>query len=170
MKDDISELFLSWFQNEDIQLCSDVIIENFSSPRIARNRRFTNSISAFEAYVKRFIHLDVKQTLENQLNLFQDYFEELGEIPKKDISRFIKNIVHARKDYIHFNLKTKKVFSDFELLYISYLLDFIISIEILKQIGANDKIIEKVKMRAKSTYIDSQAINRMLGDNIYFKR
>jgi hypothetical protein len=50
------QLFLQkkWYINEDVRFCADIILENLLSVKVSHSRRFTNSLSAFEAFSKRF--------------------------------------------------------------------------------------------------------------------
>jgi len=94
---------------------------------------------------------------------------ELTKIQEEGFISFVQKIIRSRDYYVHGNLKQKEIFSEFELLYISFLLDFIVGIQILYKLGFDEKLIKKAKGRAKSVYVDMQQVNKMLNQNAFTK-
>jgi hypothetical protein len=165
LKDDLSELMKNWYINEDVKFCTDIILENLLSVKVSHSRRFTNSLSAFEAFSKRFGLKVQKQTFEKRLKDKKDLFSEIANINEVELDIFISKIIRTRDFYVHGNKKQTNHFSEFELLYISFLLDFIVCIGLSEELGLSPINIEKIKGRAKSVYLDMQSVNKMLNEN-----
>jgi len=165
LKADLSELLVLWFANEEILFCVDVILENILSTKISHNRRFVNSFFSFEALAKRFLVIKKKLSAKNCLNEYKHYFVEISGGQILDLDEFINKIIRTRDFYVHSTKSQKSFFSEFELLYISLLLDFIVGIELLRKLKVSNDVIETVKRQAKSTYVDMQNVNKLLNEN-----
>lgn len=165
LKEDLSKLLKNWFINEDVRFCADIVLENLLSVKVSHSRRFTNSISAFEAFSKRFVLIPKNPTTEKFLKTKKNLLSEITMKNEKDLDFFITKIIRTRDFYIHGNKKQINRFSDFELLYISFLLDFIVCIGLSEELELAPINIEKLKRKAKSVYIDMQSVNKILNEN-----
>lgn len=166
IKDDLSKIIKHWYTNENINYCADIIIENLLSVKTSHSRRFTNSYSAFEAYSFRFGKEYKNPSVDKYLFEHKELLHEITAIPETEIKKYISKIVRHRDYLTHRNKQKNKIFSQFELLYISLLLDYVVGICLMRQMDAADKIIEKIKGRAQSTYQDMQHLNNVLNKNI----
>ena len=171
LKKELPNILKKWFLDENIIYCSDVILENMISAKISHNRKFINSIFSFEAYSKRFIKLEFERPrLENYLKKFGDYFIVIGQIPKDELKDFIAKIIRTRDYYVHSNNKQEKLFTEFQLLYLSFLFDYIIGIELLRVMGVSEYCIKKVEYQAKNTYISMKSTNEILNNNVFLTK
>jgi hypothetical protein len=161
------QLFLqkNWYINEDMRFCADIILENLLSVKVSHSRRFTNSLSAFEAFSKRFELILKNPTTEKFLKTKKNLLFEISKINEVDLDTFISKMIRTRDFYVHGNKKKTNHFPDFELLYISFLLDFIVCIGISEALEIAPINIEKIKRRAKSIYLDMQSVNKILNEN-----
>lgn len=165
LKDDLSELMKNWYINEDVRYCADIILENLLSIKVSHSRRFTNSLSAFEAFSKRFGLIPKNPTTEKFLKTKKNLLSKISNINEVELDIFISKIIRTRDFYVHGNKKQTNHFSEFELLYISFLLDFIVCIGLSEELGLSPINTEKIKGSAKSVYLDMQSVNKMLNEN-----
>lgn len=166
IKDELSSLIKHWYNDENIGYCADIIIENLLSVKTSHSRRFTNSYSAFEAYSFKFGESYKNPSVEKYLLEHKEMLVDITNIPEDEMKTYVSKIVRHR-DYLIHRTKTKNnIFSQFELLYISFLLDHIVGIGLMKQMDASEKIIEKIIGRAKSTYQDMQSVNKLLNKDL----
>jgi len=161
----LTEILQIWYSSIKIQFCVDIIIENLLAEKISHSRRFTNSISAFEAYCKRFGEQPKNPTLEKFLLAQTELISQITKIDSVLIKSFCKKIVRTRKDFVHGNEKDNKVFSEFELFYISMLLDYVVAINILKILEVPKGVIEKTILRAEANYSGIQSLNKLLDED-----
>lgn len=170
IRDDLKNILTIFYTNKDVEFCTNFVLENLLSEKISHSRRFVNSIFSFQAYYKRF-HSNNNSPANNKLNLslsiYRKLIIELTNFSDNDFDVFVKKIIRSRDYYVHGNLKQIDIFSEFELLYISFLLDYIVGIEILHQLGFSEKLTRKTKLRAKSTYVEMQHVNKMLNQNVF---
>lgn len=166
IKDDLSKIIKHWYTNENINYCADIIIENLLSIKTSHSRRFTNSYSAFEAYSFRFGKDYKRDSVKKNMLEHKELLSQITAIPENEIKTYVSKIVRHRDYLIHRNKQKNKIFSQFELLYISLLLDYVVGTSLMRQMDASDKIIEKIKLRAQSTYQDMQRLNNLLNKNI----
>lgn len=166
IKDELPKIVTHWFSNEDISFCADIIIENLLAVKTSHSRRFTNSYSAFEAFSLKFGKTVKNSTVEKSLLEHQEIIQQITNIPYEKLKGYIKKIIRTRKFLVHRTNANDKCFTEFELLYISFLLDFVVGIGLLSQMEVSHKVINKVIGRAKSTFTDMQAVNRLLNKNI----
>jgi hypothetical protein len=169
LNEDLDLLLKNWFTNEDLKFCTDIIIENLLSEKVSYSRRFTNSISAFEAFNKRFGIKHHKPTLERWLNDNKNVFIEIMNIECEIFEEFCKKIIRTRDFFVHANKKQTDCFDSFELLYVSLLIDFVVAIGVSKNIHMSENNINKILYQAKSVYIDMQRTNKILRSNIFLK-
>ena len=162
----MSDIIKHWYNNEGIGYCADIIIENLLSVKTSHSRRFTNSYTAFEAYSLKFGNKIKNSSFAKDLLEQKQLLVDITNIPEDDIKTYVSKIVRHR-DYLIHRTKTKNnIFSQFELLYISFLLDYLVGLGLVKQMEVSDKIIEKIIERAKSTYQDMQSVNRLLNKDL----
>ena len=166
INEDLSKLIKHWFTNPDITYCADIIIENLLSVKTSHSRRFTNSYSAFEAYSFKFGKTHKNPTVEKYLLEHKELIHRITSIPESEIKGYVSKIVRHRDYLTHRNKTKNNIFSQFELLYISFLLDYIVGIGLMKKMEASEEVIEKIMLRAKSTYQDMQSVNRLLNKDI----
>lgn len=161
IKEEMPKIVSSIFSNDELLFCIDRLVENMTTKEQTHNKIFTNSISSFEAYGKTY--LKQKNTkLNGYLFTCQELILKITELPEIELKPFIAKIIRSRDFYIHSNLKQKDIFPEIELLYISFLLDFITGHELLKQMEVSDKVLEIVYKQAKIVYIQMQDVNKML--------
>lgn len=166
LKDDLKEALSKWYLNEELQFCGDIIIENLLSKKVSSSRRFTNSLSAYEAYNKRFGKSHLKPTLERYLSDSKDILCEIGKIKDEFFLSFVQKIIRTRDMFVHGNKKQINCFSKLELLYISYLLDFVVGIGLAKEMRLSEANIKKIFDCAVSNYVHMQSTNKILSQNI----
>lgn len=166
IKDELSSLIKHWYNNENIGYCADIIIENLLSVKTSHSRRFTNSYSAFEAYSFKFGKSYKNPSVEKYLLEHKEMLVDITNIPEEEMKPYVSKIVRHRDYLIHRTKSKNNIFSQFELLYISFLLDYIVGIGLMKQMDASEKIIEKIIGRAKSTYQDMQSVNKLLNKDL----
>lgn len=167
LKDDLDKLLNHWYSDDDIQFCVDIIIENLLSQKVSHSRRFTNSLSAYEAYNKRFGRNHKKPTLERYLHDSKDIIIEISEMNDSLYGNFTQKIIRSRDFFVHGNKNQRDCFTKFELLYISFLLDFVVGIELSKQMDLSLSNIQKMINSAKSNFIDMQSVNKILNQNVF---
>ena len=136
------------------------------SVKTSHSRRFTNSYSAFEAYSFKFGKTHKNPTVEKYLLEHKELIHRITSIPESEIKGYVSKIVRHRDYLTHRNKTKNNIFSQFELLYISFLLDYIVGIGLMKKMEASEEVIEKIMLRAKSTYQDMQSVNRLLNKDI----
>lgn len=170
LESEIENLFIEWFTNDEMLFCIDVILENSLSVKISHSRRFINSVFSFEAMVERFFPSKLDNpTLKKYLNFYKVYFIEIANIEESHFNNFLNKIIRSRDYYVHSKKSQSQVFSEFELLYVSFLLDYIVAIELLERMNISKENIDKIKMRAKNKYINGQTINKLLNQNVFLQ-
>lgn len=166
LKEDLPSLIKHWYNNKGIDYCADIIIENLLSVRTSHSRRFTNSYTAFEAYSLKFGENYRNSSVEKHLLDNSSLLRHITNISEKNIKAYIKKIIRNRKFLIHRTNPNDNFFSQFELLYISFLLDYVVGIGLMKRMEVSDEIIEKTVERAKSTFQDMQSVNKLMNSDL----
>lgn len=166
INEDLSKIIKHWFTNPDITYCADIIIENLLSVKTSHSRRFTNSYSAFEAYSFKFGKIYKNPTVEKHLLEHEELIHRITSIPKNEIKGYVSKIVRHRDYLTHRNKIKNNIFSQFELLYISFLLDYIVGIGLMDKMDVSAEVIDKILLRAKSTYQDMQSVNKLLNKDV----
>lgn len=162
--DDLSKVLKAAYNDDNFRFCLDRLMENFIARSSSHNKRFTNSISAFEAYCK--IYSDVKTpNLKKYVKQYETVFKLIGKLTDKDWETFPSKLIRSRNYHVHSDLKNKKIFTDFELLYISYLIDYVIGYLLLKNIEASSLLLDKFISHGNSVYVDMKRTNQILGSN-----
>ncbi|MFE3848184.1 HEPN domain-containing protein [Flavobacterium sp. LB3P45] len=166
IKKDLNKILQEWYLNEDIQFCSDIILGNILSIKVSHSRRFTNSLASFEAFNKRFGANHKNPTVEKYFNDLKYIFIEIMIIEEELYKSFVKKVIRTRDYYVHGNKTQVNIFSKFDLLYISFLIDFVIGVELSKQLGFSSENIKDIINKATSVYVLMQSTNRILDKNI----
>src|SRR5690606_22782642 len=113
--------------NESFSFCVNKLLDNQATGKLSHSKRFTNSISCLEAHGKLFGQ-HKKPTVKQLLRDNAELIIEMTDITKEKLDNFMSKIIRSRDYHIHSNIKNQNIFSDFELLYISLLLDIIVGI------------------------------------------
>lgn len=166
IKDELSGIIKHWYNNQNISFCADIIIENLLSVKTSHSRRFTNSYTAFEAYSQKFSNDKKSDSVEKRFLIYKELINEITNIPLDEVKSYIKKIIRNRKFLIHRTNPKDNCFSEFELLYISFLLDYIVGIGLMKQMNTSETIIKKIIIRAKSTYQQMQFTNKVFNKDL----
>ncbi|WP_273276205.1 HEPN domain-containing protein [Maribacter polysiphoniae] len=161
---DLPSIFNAAYVNDSFLFCLDKLMENLLHKHSSHNKRFTNSISTFEAFGKLYSGLTTKK-LKVHLNHFSHYFINLGKLKEENFDDFAAKIVRSRDYHIHSNLRNKDVYTEFELLYISFLIDFVVGYGLLESIGVSEDVMEKIKMKCQMVYIGMKESNQILSTN-----
>lgn len=165
IKDDFNNLMITFFNNYSIYEIAEIIVENQINKPISHKRRFLNSYTAFELYSSQFLAVKNKPKIEKCLMQYLDLISFILDKNQTITKIFIKKIVRHRDFLAHRNRPQNNFFSDFELFYLSYLLDYVTTIQILKKIELSSELIEKVKSKAKRFCIDVKGMNEILNKN-----
>jgi len=167
-KKELPKILNAVYSNTNFQFCLDKLLENFISKHSSHPKRFINSISAFEAFCKIYSGIE-KYNLTKYIKNYKSIFKLIGEISDDDLKVFPNKIVRSRDYHIHSNLGNKDVFSDYDLLYISFLFDFVIAYLLLSEIKVSKSLLEKYVMHGKSVFIDMKRTNEILRRNPLIK-
>ncbi|MCR9065592.1 MAG: hypothetical protein NXI00_16595 [Cytophagales bacterium] len=122
VKTSLPKILNAVYSNESFQFCLDKLMENFIGKLPSHNKRFTNSIAAFEAFCKLFSK-DLKNNLKKQILYYEDVFKKIGKISDEEWRKFPSKVVRSRDFHVHSNTGNRDVFSEFDLLYISFLFE-----------------------------------------------
>jgi ApeA N-terminal domain 1/Apea-like HEPN len=161
---DLTKVLNVAYVDNDFKFCLDRLMENFINNHSSHSKRFTNSISAFEAYSK--IYSGIKPSnLKKYLKHYESVFKLIGKLNEEDWESFPGKLIRSRNYHIHSDLNNKHIFTDFELLYISFLIDYVIGYLLLKNIGASQLLLDKFIMHGSSVYVDMKRTNEILGAN-----
>ena len=164
VKNDLLLIFKAAYNDEPFMFCLNKLMENIINKYSSHNKRFTNSISTFEAFGKQYSKLP-SNNLKKYLKHYSEYFILLGEIEKSEFDTFTNKVIRSRDYHIHSNLDNKGIYSEFELLYISFLIEFVVGYGLLCTLGVSENLKEKVIMKGKSVYISLQRSNEILSSN-----
>ena len=153
----------NWYNNENISYCFDIIIENYLSKKVSNARRLTNSISSFEAFYKLFSK-NKNKDLDKRIIEYENIFNRIDQ-NVDDIASYAKKIVRIRDYYVHGNRKQDVEHDDFDLLYFSLLLDFVVIRELSKELGYNDKYLEIIERKSFMFLEYQQPFNKNFKNN-----
>lgn len=154
-------LLEAMYTNQSFAFCVNQLLDNQATGNLSHSKRFTNSVSSFEAYHKLFGQ-GSKSSLKKALEAEAELLAQLTKTTSTDLNNFIQKIIRSRNYHIHSNIKDQNIFSDFELLYISILLDFVIVIRLLQQFDVARLVIDKIIRRGQLIYVESQNMNKLL--------
>lgn len=160
----LPELVNLMYTDKKFNFCVERLLDNHIDGKLSHSKRFTNSISTFEAFCKNYT------TRKNpKLNGFfeehKDLICEIINIKEDSFKIFTSKIVRSRSYHVHANIsdhKSDDIFSDFELLYLSFTLDSVVAIGLLEQAKVSGKVIDQVTYWGKMTYDGLQSLNREL--------
>ena len=139
-------------------------MENFITKHSSHSKRFTNSISAFEAYCKIYSGIN-PANLKKYIKHYESVFKLIGKLTDEDWETFPSKLIRSRNYHVHSDLKNKNIFTDFELLYISFLIDYVIGYLLLKNIDVSNLLLNKFIKHGNSVYVDMKRTNQILGTN-----
>lgn len=146
---DLPRLFDSIFNNESFSFCVTKLLDNQTTGKLSHSKRFTNSISCLEAYGRRFGQ-QKKSTLKQFLKDNDELIIKMTDITNDNLDEFASKIIRSRDYHVHSNIANQNIFSDFELLYISLLLDIIVAIRLLQDVNVSQIIIDKIITKGRS--------------------
>lgn len=158
----LPKLLETIFNDESFSFCVTKLLDNHVSGKQSHSKRFTNSISCLEAYGKRFGKY-AKPTLKQLLKDNSEFILKMTGVTHENLDDFVSKIIRSRDYHVHSNIKNQNICSDFELLYISILLDIIVGIRLLQEVNVSQIIIDKIIEKGRSVYMDTQAVNKILG-------
>lgn len=164
VKDDLKIILEKAYSDEKFKFCLDKLMENFITRESSHNKRFLNSIAAFEAFYKNY---DKKRTfkLENEIRKHKDLFISIGNMSEDEWRDFPNKVVRSRDYHTHSNLGNRNIFTEYQLLYISLLFDFAIGYLLLESMEVSKPLLQKIVQRGKSVYVDMQWVNSILSSN-----
>ena len=154
------------YSNKDFKFCLDKLMENFIGKHPSHNKRFTNSIAAFEAFCKLFSE-NPKNKLAKSIIRYENVFKKISGLNDNEWKKFPSKVVRSRDFHVHSNLGNKDVFSEFDLLYISFLLDFVIAYLLLSQLEEiQESFLDKYVRQGNRVFVDMKRTNAILrGDS-----
>mgnify|MGYP000518900109 CR=1 FL=1 len=163
-RDDLSKVLGVSYNDNDFRFCLDRLMENFIANHSSHSKRFTNSISAFEAFCKIYSGI-TPPNLNKYIKKYESVFKLIGKLTEDDWETFPRKLIRSRDYHVHSNLNNKNIFTDFELLYISFLIDYVIGYLLLKNIDVSNLLLNKFIMQGNSVYVDMKRTNQILGSN-----
>ncbi len=166
VKYSLKSILTAAYTDDAFRFCLDKLMENFIGKHPSHNKRFINSISAYEAYCKNYSK-DGKNQLYKRIKENEDIFIKIGDFTDGLWKEFPNKVVRARDYHIHSNLDNKNIYSEFELLYISFLFDYVIAYLLLSKLGdVEDSLLDKFIEQGKNTFVSLQRTNVILGSKI----
>ena len=94
-------------------------------------------------------------------------FKKISGLNDNEWKKFPSKVVRSRDFHVHSNLGNKDVFSEFDLLYISFLLDFVIAYLLLSQLEEiQESFLDKYVRQGNRVFVDMKRTNAILrGDS-----
>tara|TARA_R110000850_G_scaffold109507_5_gene222587 strand:- start:9146 stop:10384 length:1239 start_codon:yes stop_codon:yes gene_type:complete len=161
----LKSILTAAYTDDTFKFCLDKLMENFIGKHPSHNKRFINSISAYEAYCKNYLR-EGKNQLYKRIKENEEVFRKIGDFTDEVWKTFPNKVVRARDYHIHSNLDNKNIYSEFELLYISFLFDYAIAYLLLAELDdIEDLLLNKIIEQGKSTFVSLQRTNVILGSN-----
>lgn len=164
ISEELDTIVQNAYTSISFRFCLDKLMENLLGIKLSHSRRFINSIATFEAFNKLYSN-QKNNKLINYLRANKEYIMEISKIEDNSFEYFSAKIIRSRDYHVHSNLNNGNIFSDFELLYISFLLDYTVGLGLLQKINVSKQILDKVVVRGRSVFIDMQNTNRILNEN-----
>ena len=90
---------------------------------------------------------------------------QIGQLSEEDWKLFPSKVVRSRDYHTHSNLGNKDVFSEYDLLYISFLFDFVIGYLLLETLNVSNELLQKFVKRGESVFIHMKKTNEILRTN-----
>jgi hypothetical protein len=164
ISEDLSTLIKHVYTSVEFKFCLDKLMENLLGTNLSYSRRFINAIATFEAYNKLYVKHKNKK-LADYLKCNKENILAISKINEISFDDFISKIIRSRDYHVHSNIKNKNIFSDFELLYIGFLLDFTVGLGLLQQMGITKKIQDKVMSQGELVFVHMQKSNKILNQD-----
>jgi hypothetical protein len=166
IKSSLNIILNASFTDSDFQFCLDRLMENFIGNHSSHNKRFTNSISAYEAYYKTYSKIG-EISLKKRISENATIFKLIGDFQDEKWKYIPAKIVRARNYHIYSNPDNKEIYSELELLYLSFLFDYTTTYLLLSEIGnIQNHVLDNYISQGKSTFVDMQRTNTILGSNL----
>jgi len=89
----------------------------------------------------------------------------MGKISDEEWEKFPSKVVRSRNFHVHSNTGNRDVFSEFDLLYISFLFDFVIAYLLLSNLNVSQELLDKYFLHGNSIFVDMKRTNEILGAN-----
>lgn len=164
IKSELSKILIAAYTNDSFRFCLHRLMDNFISSGISHSKRFTNSISAFEAFCKIYSGIN-QNNLKKYIKNYEEIFKSIGKLTDEECSSFAGKVIRSRDYHVHSNLKNRGIYSDFELLYVSFLFDFVIGYLLAKNIGLSESTLDKFINQGNRVYVDMKRTNQILSAN-----
>lgn len=164
IKKSLPKILNAVYSNKDFRFCLDKLMENFIGKQPSHNKRFTNSIAAYEAFCKLFSK-DSKNNLKKQILKYENVFKLIGKINEEEWKKFPSKVVRSRNYHVHSNTGNRDIYSEFDLLYVSFLFDFVIAYLMLSELEVEQELLDKYIQHGNSVFVDMKRTNTILGTN-----
>jgi len=161
---DVPIILEAIYTDGSFSFCIDKLMDSILNKQTSHNKRFTNSISTFEAFGKLYSTVRTNN-LKKYLKYFAENFMLIAKIDEDAFNKLSSKIIRSRDYHIHSNLSNKNVLSEFELLYISFLIDFVVAYGLLSSFKISEKLKEKIIIHGQSVFINMQQANQILSSN-----
>lgn len=168
VKIDLDKILKAVYTDSSFQFCLDKLMENFIITHSSHNKRFTNSIASFEAFGKLYSG-HKSNNLSKFIKHYKKAFVLIGKFKDEEWKLFPSKVVRSRDHHVHSNIANKNVYSEYELLYISFLFDFVIGYLLLETLEVSNDLLQKFIMQGNSVFIDMKRTNEILGVNPLIK-
>lgn len=165
LREDLNNLIVKWFTNNDILICVDKILNNTLSSKLSYSQKFINAYISLESFLKRFCNSNGKD-FKVHLEKNQDIILLITSLKKIELDEYLKKIVRTRDYYVHDNVKQKQYFKGIDLLYESIMLEYLVSILLLKELGGGEIVINKVIQNGNLQYVNFKELNIRLNRDI----
>ena len=165
LKNDIESIFIEWFNNDNIIICIDKILNNSLSNKLSYSQKFINAYIALESYLKRFSNSNGKD-FKVYLEKHKEIIQSITGIEANQTTPYLTSLIRTRDYYVHDNINQKQYFKGIDLLYEAIMLESLVSILILKEFKVSDFVINKAIKNANSDYINSKQTNLIFNKNI----
>lgn len=168
VKADLSNVLNAVYSNKKFQFCLDKLMENFISKQVSHNKRFTNSIATYEALCKLYSGIPI-YNLGRYIKHYKRIFILIGKFEDEEWKTFPNKVIRSRDYHVHSNLENKNIYTEYELLYISFLFDFVVGYLLLESLDVSDDLLEKFIMHGNNVFIDMKRTTQILGVNPLIK-
>jgi len=168
VKVDLNKVLNAVYTDNSFQFCLDKLMENFIATHTSHNKRFTNSIASFEAFGKLYSG-HKSNNLSKFIKHYKTAFVLIGKFTDDEWKSFPSKVVRSRDYHVHSNIANKNVYSEYELLYISFLFDFVIAYLLLETLEVSEDLLKNFIMHGNSVFIDMKRTNEILSANPLLK-
>ena len=164
VKTDLNKILNAVYLDHSFQFCLDKLMENFIISHSSHNKRFTNSIASFEAFGKLYSGHELNN-LSKFIRHYKKAFVLIGKFTDEEWKLFPSKVVRSRDFHVHSNIANKNVYSEYELLYISFLFDFVIGYLLLESLKGSNDLLQKFIMHGNNVFINMKRTNEILSRN-----